>query len=56
MDKTGQKSTNYFLNLEKQRQSANVIDRLEYNGMKEDSDEGILQVCTSFYLDTQVKI
>ncbi len=47
----GEKSTNYFLNLEKQRQSANVIDKLKYNGKEEDSDEGILQICTSFYQD-----
>ncbi len=46
----GEKSTSYFLNLEKSRQISNCIESLkDSNGTAQNSDDAILDIATSFY-------
>ncbi len=48
----GEKSTSYFFNLEKTRQSGNTIKRIrDVNGNLKTSDEDILNAGTGFYTD-----
>ena len=44
----GEKSSSYFLNLEKKRQSYNVIDKISYDGKEANDDAGILNICRDF--------
>ena len=47
---SGERSTTYFLRLEKSRQITNTISCLKSNTNKiYDTDKGILDQCTSFY-------
>ena len=48
----GEKSTSYFLRLEKARQSSNVINSLkDSSGQLHHSDDGILHTAKTFYED-----
>ncbi len=45
----GERSTSFFLNLEKQHQSHNSIKSVKYGSLKASDNEGILDICTQFY-------
>lgn len=45
----GERSSKYFLNLEKKQQSMNVIDSITYNNETYTTDNSILNACKSFY-------
>ena len=47
----GEKSTSYFLNLEKKRQTCNHIQSLKYKDKQAHDNEGILDICNEFYSD-----
>ncbi len=47
----GEKSTSYFLNLEKNRQTFNNIQSLKYKGKESHNDTDILEICKDFYND-----
>ena len=47
----GEKSNAYFLNLEKKRQSSNVIRSLKYKRKESSDNQGILDICKEFYSD-----
>ncbi len=47
----GEKSSAYFLNLEKKRQTANNIQSLKYKEKQSRDDTGILAICKDFYND-----
>ena len=45
----GEKSTAYFLNLEKRHSAHNVIESLKYKEKKSTDNQGILDICKDFY-------
>ena len=47
----GEKSTAYFLNLEKIHQSHNSIESITYKNKNSKENKGILELCTEFYKD-----